>query len=245
MLDMPLSPLPSPACAPCRLSGVVYAALLNHPAEISALGEAVHQAPYKAPPRAPVLGVKPRNTLVGVGARIAVPAAPGQVQIGATLGIVIGRTACRLSLTDALQHVAGWLVAADLSLAPATPGRQTHYRPAVRARARDGFCPLGQHVRPAAAITNPDDLVVQVWADGALQHQGSTAGRVRGVAQLLVDVTEFMTLSPGDVLLLGGEHGMPVASIGQTVQIDIAGVDRLVFTLVAEPAEPAVKPETA
>ena len=52
---------------PYRLSGTVVGALLNHPGELAALGSAVHQPPYKAPPTAPVLTVRPRNTLCGPG----------------------------------------------------------------------------------------------------------------------------------------------------------------------------------
>lgn len=220
--------LPVFAFPPFGLSGVVYSALLNHPAQLAALGDAVNQAPYKAAPKAPVLGLKPRNTQVPSGAAIGVPQQPGEVQIGATLGIVIGHTACRLRLDEALRHVAGYLVAADLSLP-----LESHYRPAARSRARDGFCPLGLQVQAAAAVANPDALAVTVQVDGHTVHRSSTAGRVRSVAQLLVDVTEFMTLSPGDVLLLGAAHDMPCARIGQAVHIAIEGVGTLDFSLVA------------
>ena len=71
--------MPSPCSldldfAPWRLSGVVYGTLLNDPAALAALGEAVNAPPYKAPPRAPVLYLKPRNTLAADGAAVAVPA---------------------------------------------------------------------------------------------------------------------------------------------------------------------------
>ena len=49
---------------PYRLSGIVYGALLNHASVLAALGPAVHESPYKAPPRAPVLNIKPRNCLL-------------------------------------------------------------------------------------------------------------------------------------------------------------------------------------
>lgn len=230
LANYPAGPITPFAFAPFRLSGTVYTALLNHPDQLAALGEAVNQAPYKAAPSAPVLAVKPRNTLAAEGAAIALPAEPGDVLLGATLGIVVGRTACRLTMADAMQHVAGYLVAADLGLP-----LSSHYRPAVRARARDGFCPLGAAV-PASCIADPDNLPVIVRVDGQQRHRGSTAGRIRGVAQLLVDVTEFMTLAPGDVLLLGAAHDMPTARIGQAVTIELAGVGQLSFSLVAETA---------
>ena len=76
------------AVAPYRLSGVVYAALLNHGPQLAALGDAVNQPPYKAPPRAPVLAVKPRHTLAGDGSTVWLPSGHAALQLGPSLGIV-------------------------------------------------------------------------------------------------------------------------------------------------------------
>ena len=233
--SLPVTALPACPVPPYRLSGTVLVALLNHPGEVLALGDAVHAAPYKAPPQAPVLGVKPRNTWVGEGAAVAVPAEG--VVLAASLGIVIGRPACAVAEGEALAHVAGYLVGVDLHLP--MPGAGRHYRPAIRQRARDGFCPLGPAVVPAAGVADPDACALRVWLDGALVHQGSTAGRTRGVARLVADVSAFMTLQPGDVLLLGAAPAMPVAHAGQRVVVEIDGVGRLGFGLVAAPAAAA------
>lgn len=217
---------------PHRLSGVVVGALLNDPAQLQALGHAVHEPPHKAPPRAPVLEVKPRHTLAGDGAAVVVPAGEAALEVGASLGVVIGRTACRVPAADAPAFVAGYLIAADFSLPLAG-----HYRPAVRLKARDGFCPIGPRVVPAALVADPDRLDIDVHIDGRLAHRHGTAGRIRGVAALIADVTEFMTLQPGDLLLLGRVHGAPLAHAGQSVEITIAGLGTLRSRLVAESAE--------
>ena len=217
------------ATPPYRLSGVVVGALLNDPAQLAALGDAAHQPPHKAPPRAPVLEVKPRHTLAGDGATVRLPAGETGLEAGASLAIVIGRTACRVAAADAMGFVAGYLIAADFSLPLAA-----HYRPSVRLKARDGFCPLGPRVVPAAQVADPDALAVEVRIDGELVHRHGTAGRVRGVAQLIADVSEFMTLNPGDVLLLGRSQGAPLARAGQAVAITITGLGTLRCTLATE-----------
>jgi 5-oxopent-3-ene-1,2,5-tricarboxylate decarboxylase / 2-hydroxyhepta-2,4-diene-1,7-dioate isomerase len=201
-----------------RLSGTVIGALLNDRAEIAALGDAAFQPPHKAPPVAPVLEVKPRHTLAGDGARVQLPAAEARLDVGVSLGIVIGRVACRVPADVALSVVGGWLVAADFSL-PVT----SHYRPAVRLKARDGFCPLSAVV-PAGAVTMADALMCELAVDGVAVQRSSTGGRVRGVAQLIADVTEFMTLQPGDVLLLGRGHGLAPVRAGQPV---LASIERV------------------
>lgn len=225
----PPPPGPAVPVPPFRLSGVVVGALLNDPAQLAALGAAVHEPPYRAPPQAPVLEVKPRHTLAGDGAVVVVPAGVAALEAGSSLGIVIGRTACCVAAGDALAHVAGYLVAADFSLPLAS-----HYRPAARQKARDGFCPLGARVVPAAQVPDPDALEITLHVDGELAHRHGTAGRVRGVAALLAEVSEFMTLRPGDVLLLGRSHGVPLVRAGQAVTVTVAGVGTLRCTLAAE-----------
>lgn len=226
----PCPHLPRLNTAPWRLSGMVCAALLNDPRQLASLGEAVHQPPHKAPPQHPVLAMRPRNTLAGDGAAIAVPADPGLVRTGATLGIVIGAPCCRVPVAQALARVAGYLVANDLSLPIGS-----HYRPNARLMARDGFCVLGPAV-PAAAVADPDDLGLRLLLDGQPAWQGRSAGRIRGVARLVSDVSDFMTLQPGDVLLLGIDADAPPARAGQAMTVEIDGIGRLHNTLVAEAA---------
>lgn len=208
--------------------GTVYGTLLNHADALAALGAAAHAPPYKAPPRAPVLYIKPRNTWADDGDTIVVPAGVSELEIGATVGLVIGRTACRVREEDALSFVAGCVIVNDVSVPHAS-----YYRPSLRFKARDGFCPIGPFVA-MGQVGSPDALQVQVEVDGVRVHRSSTAGLVRPAARLLAEVSEFMTLSPGDVLMLGVAGGAPRARAGQRVGILIDGLGRLDNTLVTD-----------
>ena len=193
-----------------------------------ALGDQVNVAPYKAPPKAPILYIKPRNTWAQSGDSVLVPSDAPELQMGATLGLVIGRVASNVSVADALNHVAGYVVLNDISVP-----HDSFYRPSVRFKCRDGFCPMGAFV-PRAAVANPDALAVTVAIDGVVVHQTDTGGRIRWVAQLLAGVTEFMTLHPGDVLSIGVSAHSPLAHVGQRVTITVDGVGQLENTLVSE-----------
>lgn len=210
------------------VGGTVYGTLLNHRDALAALGDQVNLAPYKAPPKAPILYIKPRNTWAKSGDAVVVPADVHQLQMGATLGVVIGRTACRLSVADALSCVAGYLVMNDISVP-----HDSFYRPSMRFKCRDGFCPMGAFVS-RESVAKPDSLAVSVAIDGVVVQQTDTGGRVRSIAQLLADVTEFMTLHPGDLLSIGVAANAPLACVGQRVTLTIAGVGQLENTLVAE-----------
>jgi 5-oxopent-3-ene-1,2,5-tricarboxylate decarboxylase/2-hydroxyhepta-2,4-diene-1,7-dioate isomerase len=149
--------------------------------------------------------------------------------VGAALGLVIGRSACRVREADALAHVAGLVVVADLSVP-----HDSFYRPSVRLKARDGFCPIGPRVVPLAG--DVDARAVRVAVDGQVVHETDTGDRIRPAARLLADVTEFMTLAPGDVLLLGVSHGAPRVGAGHAVAVTVDGVGTLNFALEAEAA---------
>jgi 5-oxopent-3-ene-1,2,5-tricarboxylate decarboxylase/2-hydroxyhepta-2,4-diene-1,7-dioate isomerase len=205
--------------APYRLSGRVYGTLMNHRSALQALGAAACAAPYKAAPVAPVLYIKPRNTLTGP---VIVPSDVDELEIGASLGVVMGRTACALTAENALDFVAGYVIVNDISVP-----HSVYYRPSIRFKARDGFCPMGPAVVPRAAVPDPDKLQVKVFVDGELRQSASTSELVRPVARLLADVTDFMTLLPGDVLAVGAAAPAPRARAGQKVTIEIDGVGRL------------------
>jgi 5-oxopent-3-ene-1,2,5-tricarboxylate decarboxylase/2-hydroxyhepta-2,4-diene-1,7-dioate isomerase len=207
--------------------GTVYGTLLNHAETLAALGNAVNAAPYKAPPRAPVLYIKPRNTLVGHRQAVVVPDDAPELEIGATLGVVIGSTACRVGEAQALAFVAGYTVVNDLSIPHAS-----YYRPSLRNKCRDGFCPIGPAVVARKLVPDPDSLTVTVAIDGKVAQRSRTDRLIRPVARLLADVTEFMTLYPGDVLMVGVAAGAPRARAGQRVEIFIGGVGRLETPLV-------------
>jgi 5-oxopent-3-ene-1,2,5-tricarboxylate decarboxylase / 2-hydroxyhepta-2,4-diene-1,7-dioate isomerase len=214
--------------ARCRppVGGAVYGTLLNDRAALEALGDAVNAAPYKAPPRAPVLYVKPRNTFAGHGAQVVVPDDEAGVQIGGSLGIVIGRTACRVSAEDALAFVAGYTIVADLCVPHASV-----YRPSVRFRARDGFCVIGPAVVARRHVDHADALGIAINIEGKETFRANTSASIRNVARLLADVTDFMTLAPGDVITLGVPHGAPVAHAGDTIHVEIDGLPPLGFSM--------------
>lgn len=213
------------------VAGAVYATLLNDRDALEAMGEELAQAPYGAPPSAPILYVRPRNTWSGQGARIAVPDAEPGVAVGGSLGIVIGRAAVHVSLADAMDVVAGYTTLGDLCIP-----HESVYRPAVPLRARDGFCVIGPALVARRHLANPDAVQIEITVNDQPARVASTATCIRGVAQLLADITEFMTLMPGDIVTMGVPHGVPIAHAGDAVQVRIADWPPLTFSLHAEDA---------
>ena len=212
------------------VSGTIYGVILNVRHEIEAIGAALSQPPYGKPPQAPVLYIKPPNTYLPGGGEVFVPAGEDALEANATLAVVIGRTAARVSQADALSHVLGYAVAIDVCV----PHTSLH-RPAIRQRCRDGFLPIGT-VMPKATVGDPDRLAVKVAVNGREMSLFSTADLVRPVSRLIADVTEFMTLFEGDVLLVGLAPDGPRARAGDRVEAEIDGVGSVSCSLIAETA---------
>lgn len=175
--------LPVFAVAPYRLSGAVYGVAMNHRGALAALGDAVHRPPYKAPPSGVVHYIKPRNTLIAAGDTAQVDDATPELEVGAALGLVIGRSACAVREADALDHVAGYPVAAGFSVP-----HDSFFRPQIRFKARDAWCAFGvagdprQHQFPGSATDAAQArLGLRRSASEGLRRRAGTyrAGRLR------------------------------------------------------------------
>lgn len=202
---------------PFPMTGTVYGVLLNFQAERDALGERMSQPPHQAPPRAPVLYIKPANTWSASGAAIPLPAHVPEVEIGASVGLLMGPA----------SRIAGCVLVNDLSVP-----HESFYRPPVKFKCLDGFLGAGNTL----VSTDPDTLVLDVRINGETRQRVDFRGTVRNSATLLADVGEFMTLRAGDVLMLGCAPGRPLARVGDRIEIHAPGFPPLVNTLVAEAA---------
>lgn len=202
-------------------SGTVYGVLLNFRKEVEALAPQMNQPPYKAPPKAPVLYVKTANTWSPHGSAIAVPARVPDVEVGATVAMVIG----------ADNDVEGFVLMNDLSI-PHT----SFFRPPVKFKCLDGFLGIGPAMRDAQEVADPSEFRLEVRINGELRQSVDFSQTVRSAAQLLADVGAFMTLQHGDVLMLGCDAGRPLARAGDRIEISGPGFEPLVNTLVKEEA---------
>ena len=213
--------------------GTVYGVLLNDRATLTHMAAQFTEPPYKAPPKAPVLYIKPRNTHATDGAAVPIPADPGVVRVDATIGLVIGRTAWRVTPQKALSHVSGFVIVSDITLP-----HDNYFRPAIRQRCRDLFCPISQPLAsPAQFDVDKAELEVTIrnaTGNVSARYRRSFSQLVRNASTLLADVTEFMTLFEGDVLLLGPAEGSPSAQPGDTVSIVVPGLGQLRHSLVTE-----------
>jgi len=214
-----MSPPSSPSSSHFLPAGTVYGTLLNFRAEVEALAPQMSAPPYKAPPKAPVLYVKTANTWSPHGAAIPVPANVPEVEVGASIGMVVG----------ADGDIEGFVPMNDLSVPHAS-----FFRPPVKFKCLDGFLGIGPALRDAQEVDDPAAFRVEVRINGEVRQTLDFSTLVRPARQLLAEVGEFMTLAHGDVLMLGCGAGRPLARVGDRIEISAPGFETLSNTLVAE-----------
>lgn len=176
----------------------VYAAALNFRGSLEALGD-LNAEPYKGPPKAPVLYIKPPNTLSVSGAPIRVPKGVSKLKMGGTLGWVVGK---------------GWVVANDISIP-----HSSYFRPAIKERCRDGFLVLSPIFFRGADVDADIRITVNEKTTVA-----STRDLIRPVTKLIEEISEFLTLGLGDILLSGEPPNAPLAGVGDRVWVQIDDV---------------------
>ena len=206
------------------MKGTVFAVALNHQSQRDAWRNAFEKAPYHTPPKTAVWFIKPHNTVIRTGDPIPFP--PGETVLsGATVALVVGKTARNVPVDEAADYIAGYALANEVSLP-----EESFYRPAIKAKCRDGFCPLGELV----AVDHVDNLTIVTEINGREADHWNTADLQRNAAELLSALSEFATLSPGDAILLGTPHSRVPLQPGDRVRILAKGFPSLENPVVDE-----------
>jgi 2,4-diketo-3-deoxy-L-fuconate hydrolase len=208
------SPVARPSAIVCI--GMNYAA---HAAESGSL-----------PPEIPIMFLKTPNTVGGPNDDVDIPRKSLKTDWEVELGVVIGKRALYLdSPADAAQHIAGYLVANDLSereFQLELSGGQWS-----KGKSSPGFSPLGPW------LVTPDEvdagnLRLRSWVNGEPRQDSSTADLVFGVDHIIWHLSQFLALEPGDVVLTGTPEGValsgrfPYLNAGDVVEIEIEGLGR-------------------
>jgi 2-keto-4-pentenoate hydratase/2-oxohepta-3-ene-1,7-dioic acid hydratase in catechol pathway len=184
-----------------------------------ALGQKLNLA---IPPE-PLYLIKSPNSYLNPGETIRKPSQEGKVVFEGELGIVIGKTAKEVSEEQALNHVFGYTVANDVTVADIL-NRDPSFAQWVRAKGFDTFCPFGPVV---ASGLDPATLVVKTVLNGDVRQDYPISDMLFSVAQLVSKISHDMTLNPGDVILCGTSVGVGSMKPGSDVSVEIAGIGKL------------------
>ncbi|MCB5160996.1 fumarylacetoacetate hydrolase family protein [Marinomonas algarum] len=205
-------------------TGSVIGVALNNKQLAASLETAFNEKPHVQPPKTPVLHIKTDNTHIGYGHSIKVPNDKGAVFAGPSLGIVIGKKATRVPAENALDFVQGFTIVNEVSLA-----ETSFYRPAVKAKCRDTFCPIGPWTVDKSLIETPNQLAIKTLINGSIVHETSTDQLIYPVEEIVSYISSFITLEEGDVIIAGTPQRNAELEIkpGDSVTIEIEEIGSL------------------
>lgn len=195
------------------------------------LNYAAHAAESGMPaPQHPVLFFKHPNTVAGPNDAVAVPPGAARMDWEVELAVVIGQRASYLpSVAAAGAHIAGYCVANDLSerrFQLERSGSQWG-----KGKSLPGFCPLGPMLVTPDEVS-PENLRIRSWVNGELRQDSSTRDMIFSVDQIVHDLSQYLVLEPGDVILTGTPEGVamsgrfPYLQAGDVVELEIESLGR-------------------
>ncbi len=215
------------------------------PAAILGIGLNYHQHASETGmplPPYPVLFMKNPGALAHPNDPVVLPHSclePLQVDYEAELAVVIGKAAKNVSAANALDYVAGYTVANDVS----ARRWQKHAGGGqwVRGKSFDTFCPMGPVLVTTDEIEDPQTLRVKSILNNEIMQNANTSDMIFSVAKLIEYLSDSTTLLPGTVILTGTPSGVgfvrkpPVyLNAGDTIEIEIDRIGKLTNTVVAE-----------
>jgi 2-keto-4-pentenoate hydratase/2-oxohepta-3-ene-1,7-dioic acid hydratase in catechol pathway len=183
------------------------------------------------PPERPLLFTKFTTSMIGPDEEIVWHTdLTNEVDYEAELGVVIGRTCRRVNEGNALEYVAGYTTANDVSARDIQLGDGQW----IRGKSLDTFCPLGPVFVTRDEIPDPQQLAIRSILNGELMQESNTTEMIFSVAQIIAFCSKAFTLEPGDLILTGTPHGVGMGKDpkvfmqdGDVIVVEIDGIGRL------------------
>ncbi|WP_420035716.1 fumarylacetoacetate hydrolase family protein [Streptomyces sp. cg28] len=179
-------------------------------------------------PDAPFAFFKPSTSVIGPGDEIQYPGFSEELHHEAELAVVIGRM-CREVPRERVKDVVFGYTAANDVTARDVQKREKQW---ARAKGFDTSCPLGPWVETDLSLDRASDLTIQCTVNGTQRQLGRTSDMITSIEDLIVNISEAMTLLPGDVILTGTPEGVGPLNVGDEVAVTIEGIGTLTNKVV-------------
>lgn len=160
--------------------------------------------------------IKASRSVTGDKAVVTLPSSSKAIDWEAELGAVIGRTAKNVPLGKALDYVAGYTVANELSARDLgkrmqLPDSSPFKWDWVGQKCFDGACPIGPWIVPTDQIADPQALGIKLWVNDTIKQDSNTRDMIFTLAEQIEQLSARITLHPGDIILTGTPAGVGAA----------------------------------
>ena len=168
-------------------------------------------------PKFPSYFMKASSSLAATNGTVERPAGTELLAFEGEIALIIGKAARRVSVEDAWGYVGSITASNDLGVHDmkyADKGSN------IRSKSGDGYTPLGPVALDAATV-DPAKLRVQTWVNGVIAQDADTSELLFSFAQIVADLSQQMTLLPGDIILTGTPAGSTVFFPGDVVEVEV------------------------
>jgi 2-keto-4-pentenoate hydratase/2-oxohepta-3-ene-1,7-dioic acid hydratase in catechol pathway len=169
--------------------------------------------------------LKAVTSIVGPDGAIELPWEDRRFDHEAEIGVIIGKTASRVSAEDALDYVFGYTPLLDITL---RGEEDRSFR-----KSFDTFTPIGPYIVTSDDVADPENLDFWLTVDGQERQRSNTSYLIYGIAKLIEVYSEVMTLQPGDIIATGTPEGVGQILPGETVVLTIPEIGELTMPVVA------------
>ncbi|WP_029528103.1 fumarylacetoacetate hydrolase family protein [Polaromonas glacialis] len=156
-------------------------------------------------PKEPVVFTKAITCIAGPNDDVELPEGSVAGDWEIELGFVIGTLARKVSVAQALSHVAGYCLANDVSERDWQIKRNGQWG---KGKSFDGFGPIGPWLVTSDELPDPQSIPLELAVNGETRQQSNTADMIFPVAQIVSYLSQFMTLLPGDLVITGTPQGV-------------------------------------
>jgi 5-oxopent-3-ene-1,2,5-tricarboxylate decarboxylase/2-hydroxyhepta-2,4-diene-1,7-dioate isomerase len=192
------------------------------------------------PPTEPIIFFKPHTSLVGHNQSVVCPARSSRLDYEVELAVVIGRRALNVPADRWQEVVAGYTIFNDVTARDLQLDAIAANVPWDRSKGFDTFAPLGPYLVTPDEVADPNALDLEIRIGDRVLQRSNTRHMIFPLGELIADITDGMTLEPGDVIATGTPDGIGPAADGDVMEATIEGLGTLrspvVFTAAAEPA---------
>ncbi len=177
-------------------------------------------------PEAPVIFMKPSTSVIFEGESIVIPPYSSDCHHEAELAVLIGKQGKNIPETQAMEHIAGYGVAIDLTLRDVQAELKKKGLPWDIAKGFDTACPLSDFVE-ARTVTDPQNWQIRLTVNDQLRQNGNTSMMIHNIPAIISRMSGIFTLEPGDVILTGTPAGVGPLRSGDQVVAEITGIGTL------------------
>ncbi|XP_039269198.2 oxaloacetate tautomerase FAHD1, mitochondrial-like [Styela clava] len=184
-------------------------------------------------PKQPLIFTKPTSAYLKEGNSIVIPKGCEEVHHEVELGIVIGKPGTKVTENNAMEHVAGYVLALDMTARDWQSVAKSKGWPWTMAKGFDTSCPIGNFI-PKEDLKDPHNLDIWLKVNGLEKQKGNTSDMIFNIPFLISFISQHISLESGDLILTGTPEGVGPVHANDVIDCGLGGDFTMSFNVTKD-----------